>query len=79
MQRQGGDRCPFCFVLSLGEGEWCLYVGTAGTARGGIRGYRGPLRAVTVHALKSLKLQDSLSRVARAIAGEMLEFSMKAF
>lgn len=57
-----------------------MFMGTAETACGSVRGYRVPLRAVIVHALKSLKLQDSLSRAARAFAGEMLETpSMRGF
>lgn len=59
--------------LSPGEQEWCMFMGTAEAARGSMRCYKVPLRAVIVHAFKSLKLQDSLSRAASVFAGEMLE------
>lgn len=52
-------------ALSPGEQEWCMFTGTAETASGCKKGYKVPLRAVIVHTLKSLKLQDSLSRAAR--------------
>lgn len=42
--------------------------------------YRVPLRAIIVHALNSLKLQDFLSQTAEAFAGEMLEMpGMRGF
>lgn len=50
-----------------------MFMGTAEAARGSMRCYKVPLRAVIVHAFKSLKLQDSLSRAASVFAGEMLE------
>lgn len=57
-----------------------MFTGAAGTLCGSTRGYKVPLRAGIVHAFKSLKLQDSLSRAARAFAGEMFELpSMRGF
>lgn len=57
-----------------------MFIGTAETARGYKRGYKVPLRTVIVCILKSLKLQNSLSRAARTYAGEMPEPpSMRGF
>lgn len=54
--------------------------GTAQTEHGYKRGYKVLLRTVIVHILKSLKLQDSVSRTARTYAGEMPEPpSMRGF